>query len=472
MAALRQEWYPEGVAARRDALILVLTAAGFTRRRITTLRPSQITTLGNTVSDSAGVTVDGVDLPRTADPLLCPRCALTRWAQVLDAFADRSRADVEDLLTAARDHNRPRHDCTDRPQPHDQSGDRWWHAAWVIPAIDRHGAIQPTSPLTARALTGILGRRYTAAAVRAATSAAQPDHPTPQLPPSSMRHRPGREEHAELARLWDKPRKRLTSSTHGFCNCSKTSERSGDSAVLALPKTLTLVSCSPRTCRYSCRPNARRDTTAMARRDTEAAVTSDPGVTRGPARLLAYGDESMRRLDGSTMYYLFAAATVAEDRCPEIRAAMIPLLRGKRGTLHWRDEDQGGRERITRSIREAGITSVVVVAAMVNPRGQERVRQLALRQLLWELDQRDVAEVVLESRNAERDRHDLRSIGGFRNSRHLSRRLHVQHGKPVQEPMLWVPDAVAGAAGDHRCGNPVCLDDLGHLVEVIDLGRV
>ncbi len=202
LAALRVEWYPEGVAARRDALILVLTAAGFTRRRITTLRLPQISTHGNTVSDSAGVTVDGVDLPFTADPLLCPRCALARWAQVLGAFADRSRADVEDLLTAARDHNRPRHDCADLPQPHDRSGDRWWQTAWVIPAIDRHGAIQPASPLTARALTGILARRYNAAAVRAATSAAQPDHPTPQLPDSSMRHRPGREEHAELERLW------------------------------------------------------------------------------------------------------------------------------------------------------------------------------------------------------------------------------------------------------------------------------
>jgi len=203
LAALRGEWYPEGVAARRDALILVLTAAGFTRRRITTLRPSQITTPGNTVSGSAGVTVDGVDLPRTADPLLCPRCALTRWAQVLGAFADRSRADVEDLLTAARDHDRPRHYCADLPQPHDRSGDRWRHAAWVMPAIDRHGAIDPASPLTARALTGILARRYNAAAVRAATSAAQANQPPPQLPGSSMRHRPGREEQAELERLWE-----------------------------------------------------------------------------------------------------------------------------------------------------------------------------------------------------------------------------------------------------------------------------
>ena len=108
----------------------------------------------------------------------------------------------------------------------------------------------------------------------------------------------------------------------------------------------------------------------MARRNTEAAAMPDPPVTGGPVRLLAYGDESMRRLDGDTVYYLFAAATVTEDKCPDIRAAMTPLLRGKRGTLHWRDEDQRGRERITRTIRSTGITSTVVVAVMISPRDQ------------------------------------------------------------------------------------------------------
>jgi len=196
LAALRVEWYPEGVAARRDALILVLTAAGFTRRRITTLRPPQITTPGNTVSDSAGVTVDGVDLPSTADPLLCPRCALTRWAQVLGAFADRSRADVEDLLTAAREHKRPRHDCADPLEG------RWRRARWVIPAIDRHGAIQPMTPLTARAVTGILARRYNTAVVPATGGGDQPDHPTPQPTAIPTGHRPGRAEQEELNRLW------------------------------------------------------------------------------------------------------------------------------------------------------------------------------------------------------------------------------------------------------------------------------
>ena len=54
----------------------------------------------------------------------------------------------------------------------------------------------------------------------------------------------------------------------------------------------------------------------------------------------------------------------------------------------------------------------------------------------------------------------------------MSRRLIVEHGLPVQEPLLWAPDAVAGAVGDERCGQPACLEMLGDLVEVFDVGSV
>jgi hypothetical protein len=97
LTALRHEWFPEGVAARRDALILVLGAYGFTRRRIRRLHP--------TPSRSSRISsVDGLALPRHPDPALCGRCALTRWLAVLDAYRHRSGRDIEDLLTDARAH--------------------------------------------------------------------------------------------------------------------------------------------------------------------------------------------------------------------------------------------------------------------------------------------------------------------------------------------------------------------------------
>lgn len=80
--------------------------------------------------------------------------------------------------------------------------------------------------------------------------------------------------------------------------------------------------------------------------------------------------------------------------------------------------------------------------------------------------------LTLESRHDERNRHDIRAVGAFRNQHVVSRRLIVEHGRPVQEPMLWVPDAVAGAVGDMQFGRPAWLEMLGDLVEVLEVGSV
>ncbi len=189
LAALRQEWHPEGVAARRDALILTLTATGFTRTRITTLRPAQIHLFPD-------VAVDGMELPRHTDPVQCPSCAVVRWLQVLDAYRHLSRYDVEDLLTAARTRTRPHHDCQVL------LGDGWRHTRWVIPTIDRWAAIQPGAPITPRGITGILARRYNPATVHAVLGSV--DQPVQDHEPvAPMGRRPDREEHEELTRLWD-----------------------------------------------------------------------------------------------------------------------------------------------------------------------------------------------------------------------------------------------------------------------------
>ena len=148
LTALRHEWWPEGVAARRDALILVLTAHGFTRTRIRRLQPRHIQTFPELV-------IDGLALPRHRDPALCAQCALARWLAVLDAYRHRSGRDVEELLTESRVSTHPRHDCAEH------LGDGWHTSPWLIPAIDQHAALALGRTVTTRALTGTLRRRFT-----------------------------------------------------------------------------------------------------------------------------------------------------------------------------------------------------------------------------------------------------------------------------------------------------------------------
>ena len=196
------------------------------------------------------------------------------------------------------------------------------------------------------------------------------------------------------------------------------------------------------------------------------------GSTVTPTPLLAFIDESMRRLNTTTMCYFMAAAVIPENECDDLRGVLRPLARRAAKRIHWRDEEDGAKELIVKTILAARIESVVVVGTMTHHSNQERARRQVLKNLLYELDQREVSHALLESRHAERDRHDLKSVGGFRNGGYLTRRLVVDHGKPLQEPLLWVPDVVAGAAGDRRCGNNTLYELLHKLVMHRDLGHV
>lgn len=186
LAALRHEWWPDGVAARRDALILVLTAHGFTRTRIRHLQPQHIETFPEIV-------VDELVLPRHRDPRLCAQCALVRWLAILDAYRHRSGRDIEELLEESRVYAHPRHDCLDH------LGDGWRTSPWVTPAIDQHGALAPGRPVTTRALTGILRRKFTPTDQQSEPGIPAAVGNSPQAAP-----RPTPAEQAEIGRLYDR----------------------------------------------------------------------------------------------------------------------------------------------------------------------------------------------------------------------------------------------------------------------------
>lgn len=203
---------------------------------------------------------------------------------------------------------------------------------------------------------------------------------------------------------------------------------------------------------------------------TVSAIPSGSASTRpaGPVSLRAFADESIRTTPTGS-FFVFAATVVREDRCEAVRHALGSLLLRGQASLHWHDEDDPRRRKIAAAVAEVGANSLVVVGAPVVLTKQERARRQVLGRLLWELDRRQVEHALLESRHLARDAHDLRAIGGFRNAGLLSRRLRVDHGKAKQEPLLWLPDAVAGAVGDDRCGAPDCRDLLQDVVEVQEL---
>lgn len=204
-------------------------------------------------------------------------------------------------------------------------------------------------------------------------------------------------------------------------------------------------------------------------RKPRAALPSPGSIqVSGPVALRAFADESIRTTEAGS-FYVLAAAVVRADRCEQVRDELRSLLLRRQTRLHWRDEDHPRRRKIASAVAEARVDSVVVIGAPVQPTGQERARRKALGELLWQLDRRQVEHLLLESRQPDQDARDLTAVGGFRNAGRVGRRLRVDHAGALDEPLLWVADAVAGAVGESRCGEPDCLQLLEPLVEIVDL---
>jgi uncharacterized protein with von Willebrand factor type A (vWA) domain len=163
--------------------------------------------------------------------------------------------------------------------------------------------------------------------------------------------------------------------------------------------------------------------------------------------VIAYVDESLR-LDGEGRYVL-AAVLVPDARADEVRAVLRSTLRAGQRRFHWHDEGPASRAAMVGVVAGLGLHSVVVTVTPVDPRSSERARRRCLRQLLWELDQRAVRTVVLESRQ-RRDASDRTMISHAVRTGWASAALQYSFDRPKDECLLWLADIVAGAVAADR----------------------
>lgn len=179
--------------------------------------------------------------------------------------------------------------------------------------------------------------------------------------------------------------------------------------------------------------------------------------------LCAFVDESEPSPDA----YLLVAAVVAIDHLDEARTTIEALrLRGQR-KLHWHSENNNRRLLGIKTIATLPALHLVVIRAAREERGERR-RRLCLRRLLCELDQAGVGEVVLERRQRSQDHADNQLLSALRAAKLITSGLRMEHMAGANEPLLWLPDFVAGAAGAARRGNHTYLDELTGLVQVLE----
>ncbi|WP_406050092.1 hypothetical protein [Kribbella sp. NBC_00889] len=171
--------------------------------------------------------------------------------------------------------------------------------------------------------------------------------------------------------------------------------------------------------------------------------------------LTAWVDESVIvGRTGSDGAYTMAAAVADLAACPEVRDRLRALTLGRTGRLHWANESPKRRDAVTAFIASLDLAAVVVVGSpMLGPK-QERARRCCLERLLHELAVFGVGDVWMESRSAVPDRRDIRLIDSARRKGLVPDSLVVRFARPKDDPMLWIPDAIAGAVTAATLGEP------------------
>jgi hypothetical protein len=153
----------------------------------------------------------------------------------------------------------------------------------------------------------------------------------------------------------------------------------------------------------------------------------------------AFIDESARR----DTYLMCMTAETARD-LPASRQALRRLLLPGQSRLHFATESDRRRRLILSRLGDLTTASVVFVAAH---RNQPAARAAILTRAFVDKHCRDVTRVTIESRQGQ-DHTDRATI--FRALGPKSRIVY-RHATAAEEPMLWVPDAIAWAYG--RGGN-------------------
>jgi len=182
----------------------------------------------------------------------------------------------------------------------------------------------------------------------------------------------------------------------------------------------------------------------------------------------AYIDESTH-VEPPGLYVLAAVVVPVRDE-DRTRDVLLRNVRPGQKRFHWREEDSQTRDRMATAVGGLDLATVMAVSTPIDHRRSERARRACLTQLLWELEQRDVGHVLFESRH-DRNRHDRAHILAMQKARHLAQPLRYDFGGPLQEPLLWLPDLVAGAVNFARGGREEhCLAALGPGVVIVDVG--
>ena len=161
-------------------------------------------------------------------------------------------------------------------------------------------------------------------------------------------------------------------------------------------------------------------------------------------------DESFRRGSDGKGYFLMAAVLVPDERHATITQRLRTYVAPGQRRWHFRDERPSSRRRFLAEVaqlHELDVIAVVFCCPTASQRKSEQARVRCIWNLVAELGDRQVQTAVFESRQEHNDRKDRREIMGAQRDGVAAVDLVYRHGRPKEEPLLWLADAIVGAVG-------------------------
>jgi hypothetical protein len=152
--------------------------------------------------------------------------------------------------------------------------------------------------------------------------------------------------------------------------------------------------------------------------------------------------------------------------CDPVREMLRSLRYRRQPRLHWHAEEDPRKTKIAESIGALSLPATVVVGMPLAKSKQERARAKCMGALLPELEAQGVTQVWLEARTPSLSRRDMCLVDALRSQRQITPAIRVDTALPSEEPMLWLPDAVAGAVSASRDGQPEYLALIGTVQQI------
>jgi hypothetical protein len=163
-------------------------------------------------------------------------------------------------------------------------------------------------------------------------------------------------------------------------------------------------------------------------------------------------DESFRHGHRGRGYALLAAVIVPDTSAAALEHDLRRFVNPGQRRFHWHDERASSRRRFLETMARYHELAVVAMTYCQETASQRKVEQARARSiwaLLADLNDQGVGTLVFESRQERNDRRDRREVMTAQKAGVADPDLVYRHGRPKEEPLLWLPDAVAGTVGEH-----------------------